>query len=123
MRPIDPIVIKEAQERNQKVENATRVARASLTALDWFGEYAFKAQEGAGPKTVDPDTLVGAVLTFGGRKIPDLIVASSTGNVDAARAYVEKAFVELRSTILTRAIELAQDEWALAERALKERGA
>lgn len=117
MRTLDPIALKEGKVRaNRRVQASMKLERAT-NALLWFHECATTG-EGAGPREVTPSALVGE-NSLGGRKLPDLIVATSTAYVEDAAPYIGQAYKEMREAILTRAIELAQMDLAVCEEELK----
>lgn len=119
MQLIDPVVIREKQERQRTRERREHATKRALAGLAWFGEHAFGnvtkyegdgqggAKAGTGVRQVDPAALIPSG-SLGGSKAPKLIVASSTGGADMASYYIEAAYVEHRKAILERAIEMAQ---------------
>ncbi len=118
-RPIDPVVIREKQDRQRKRAAREHLTQKALGALAWFSSYAFgntthyegdedgQPIAGTGVRQVNPNALVGE-NGLGSRKVPALLVATSTSGVEEAGEYVNRAFIEMRSAILDRAIEMAQ---------------
>lgn len=104
MRPIDPVVVREKQERHAKLGERVRKTKLAMDALAWFAEHGINKDH---RDRVDPSALIPSD-GLGGSKAPKLIVASSTTGADQASYYVERAYVAMRQAILERAIELAQ---------------
>lgn len=117
MKTLDPVALKEGKVRATRRVSASMKLERATDALLWLHEYATEG-EGSGPRTVKPSALVGE-NSFGGRKCPELIVASSTHGVEDAAPYLALAYKEQRAAIITRAIELAQADLAQCEEDLK----
>lgn len=117
MRPIDPVKLREAQEKAATRVRALSKLETSSKALLWFHRSGTKSV-GNGPREVDPTALIPSD-SFGGDRAVKLIVATATTGAPDAEEYVRRSYIEQRGSILERAIEMAQMDLAEAEEAMK----
>lgn len=100
---IDPIPVEKELRRIRAEQDVLRRRGNGALALGWFSAHALSAT-GGGPRSV-----INGVL-------PDQLrpIASATTDADKAFPYIEKAFREYHSSILKRAIQLAQADFGEA---------
>ena len=106
---LDPVVLRERIEKHNDRQKRSQRAIGALAALSWFERYALipQADGQRGPREVHAAALVPGE---GSNKGPSLIVATSTPDAVQAAHFVKQAYIEYRSAILERAIELAHKE-------------
>lgn len=101
MKPIDPIVLREEQQRMVQKQRDLETGQDATKALLWFSQYAMDALGERGLREIRGSALKGS---------PQL-VASSTQDHELAQRYVDRAAEAFRRAILESAIEIAQREY------------
>lgn len=104
---IDPVVMREEEERADRRARANGLIQQATKALRWFAEHAIQKDH---PGRVDQEALESKTTN---------IVASSTANADKAGWYINKARAAMRGEIIERAIKMAQDDLAQSKESLK----
>jgi hypothetical protein len=96
---LDPIVIREVQQRQSQRARVLRVGDQAADALLWFAEYA--------SKLATKGETINDVIS----KVSAPVVASATPNAKTAQEYIDRAAATFKDDILDRAIEMAYDDY------------
>lgn len=113
MRQLDPIVLREARARAQRIADAAGDVDEVTSVLLWFHDHATREDRTSGPAA--PRLIDVAVLQGDPELILNAVVTGRYPGTDGAAKYLRSAYLEVRQRIIERAIELAQADLADAE--------